>query len=394
MFSGSERCRTYQEALLSRRRLVFTTAGMYFQCMGGSPSEICARESWDVELGTKGMRSILNEPSFFPPIDQFTDLSETVWRCLRTYTTRALSYESDAISAFAGILNWFATKSEHFDHIWGLPVYRRRLRHDFFTGDVSTFKDYDVPQTFSEQIASGLLWRAAERNYKLGRRPDFPSWSWASTRGVITCEGENVRNLDLEISIEIEGEEEPFTADDYFSIPAEHRPRPSGGLYINCPTTYIEVETPVIRNGTPLSATSFERRDGIKLSHLTLMDINRWPKGYVQGRHLAIILGASQRTMTLRLEYHLLVLHEKEGYYERAFVLKVNDESLQQEIPEETWSHWRAEQVEVLKIDKVPFIWEDYTADFGFKEEDRENWEKVFLMPKHLNVEKRSICLR
>lgn len=385
---------TYQEGELSRRRLMFTDSGLFFQCAGANEGESCASESLDVAFGTQGLRSTTNDPWVFSDTRSITKLPGMVWGCLRTYTEKTLSFDTDALNAFAGILSRFAETSETFDHIWGVPVYQKLLHHPTHDGgNIEFIRPYKVRQTYSEQLAASLLWRPAKANYYATYRADFPTWSWANDTGTITCPDDNIRNLDLDISIELENKEKMHT-ETFFSLPVEQRPKVGKGLYINAPTTYIHIETPVRDEGCVYSATSFERQDSLDLRHRGLLSLFRWGKDTKLGRHLAIILGASQNTMSQRLTYHLLVLQEKENHYERAFVLEVNDATLEQAVSEETWAGWKQEACEVLKLDKLPWIWANYPADLGITEEKREDWEKTFLIAKYLRVEQKVVLLR
>ncbi|CAO2656798.1 Nn.00g056010.m01.CDS01 [Neocucurbitaria sp. VM-36] len=385
---------TYQEGVLSRRRLMFTDTGTYFQCASGNSGESCASEALDVALGTQGLRSITNDSWIFLDIRSLTKLPDMVWTCLNAYTEKESTFDSDALNAFTGILTRFAETSETFNHIWGVPVYRKLLQSPILGGGALEFiKDYKVRQTYSEQLASSLLWQPAKANFYATYRDEFPTWSWANDTGKIKCEGQNVRNLDLDISIELENREK-LRAETFFSLPVEQRPNIAKGLYIDAPTTYVHIHPVANHEGKVWTVTSFERQDSLDPRYLGLMSIFRWAEHTKLGRHLAIILGASQSTRSDRLTYHLLVLLDKETHYERGFVLEVNDATLEKSVPEDTWTSWREDACDVLKNDTIPFIWADLPADLGFTEEKRDDWEKVFLIAKHLHVKQRAVYLR
>ncbi|KAK0613689.1 heterokaryon incompatibility protein-domain-containing protein [Immersiella caudata] len=74
-------------------------------------------------------------------------------RLLEEYTKRQLSFESDAIRAFSGILS--SMESQHGPAIWGVPEYI---------------------------FARGISW-SQSRHKMDARRRQFPSWSWAGWRG-------------------------------------------------------------------------------------------------------------------------------------------------------------------------------------------------------------------
>lgn len=227
----------------------------------------------------------------------------------------------------------------------------------------------------------------------LEHRLGFPTWSWTSMPGAIESNDENIRNLDLDISVElVDGGR--MRAEEYLSISARLRPRAVMGLWIDAPVTYVHVHPLLKRDGLYHSVTSFERQDSRELRYAGLLILRRWPKGFKVGRHLAVILGASQKSRTLRLTYHLMILQEKDEYYERAFVLDVNDATLESGMPEETLASWGEEACDILGITQCPWPYADYPADLGFEEEKREDWHKAFLIAKHLRVEQRTVYVR
>lgn len=384
---------TFQEGLLASRRILFTDTGMYFQCSGGEPNETCATEALDIELGLPASQMGVIDHWLFPDYGPVSMFPSMIWDSLKNYSRRSLTFESDSLNAFTGILNRFAQSSEHFNHVWGIPVYRKKLHHPTAGSGIEFVKDYTVLQTYSEQLASSLVWKLAEPDWNSTLRKDFPTWSWASLPGVIECEQEDIRNPDLDILIELKSGDR-IHIDEYFSMPSAERPKPGKGLYINAPTTFITMHPFLKQDGMHHSVTSLERHDGREHKYAGMCIVHRFPEGFKLGKHLAVILGVSQQTRSHRLRYHLMVLHERDGHYERAFEMEVNDATLEQRVPEEIWSDWNKEACEALGIDDIPFMWADNPADLGFEKSNREKWEKVFLLAKHVRVEQRTIYLR
>jgi hypothetical protein len=146
---------TYQEGLLSRRRLIFTYSQVYFQCLEyswfealhGEPSE----RSWSV-FPNNGV-GVLD--------DEITDR-------LAQYSTRQISYESDILNALLGVFRRYEDKN--VVHLWGLP----------FAGAVESADRGDVEQSF----AVALCWLSVKHNRKCSRRPGFPSWSWTGWKNL------------------------------------------------------------------------------------------------------------------------------------------------------------------------------------------------------------------
>lgn len=118
---------TYQEGLLSRRRLIFTDDWAILQ----------HREE-DRVRASSGIFAHINE-----------------------YTRRHLTYPSDSLNAFRGVLRAYERLCPAAVHVWGVP---------FLLGsDGVTIR----------QPGYGLLW-SANRRRPLRRVPGMPSWSWAA----------------------------------------------------------------------------------------------------------------------------------------------------------------------------------------------------------------------
>jgi hypothetical protein len=154
---------TYQEALLSRRKVVFTPTQVYFQC-----AAMHCQESLQVplrQLHTNNLQEFrfnIQLPKAFParglgrlPWDIFDRISE--------YSRRDLSYNGDALRAFQGILNGFErmkTSVANFHGVVVLPTAAIRTKH----------------VTDTERLLFGLCWYVAG---PCKRRLVFPSWMWA-----------------------------------------------------------------------------------------------------------------------------------------------------------------------------------------------------------------------
>lgn len=190
---------TYQESVLSSRRLVFTQSQCYFQCRG---LRFLEGLSWLPGGFSHGAATAAPEHISIPRA--FTDLemvgpteatlevlSPILEGWIREYSKRHLSNQSDALAAFSGILTWFQRHEGCFaflGHISGLPMWSPSLFHN-------------VPN-FCGMLLAGLSWSlsvdeaAISREDPLGitlsshdrrmtrsrrlpeRRREFPSWTW------------------------------------------------------------------------------------------------------------------------------------------------------------------------------------------------------------------------
>lgn len=358
---------------------------MFFQCVGGDDFLTCSTEAFDVGLNVSSLRSFSNDRVLFSQTRFVSMAPEMVWNNLRQYTGRSLTFDADILDAFTGVLNMMSSFAEDFDHIFGLPVYQRPLNITTDSG-IEYFSKKKVRQTYAEQLVSSLVWKETGE-----RRHGFPTWSWTGSESVIESDDFDIRNLDLDIEIETE-EQQKTPVDEYFTKPVGGRPKVKTGLSIDAPVTHIELEEPMTRNGWYITVTSFDRNDGLKLRH-GLRALRSWPDALRPGIYVAIVLGASQKTRTSRLMYHVLVLKKKNEHYERAFVLQCTDADLENGVPKEGWAEWKEALLELLCPASFPWCYADCPADFGFREEARKDWEKVFLLSKHLRVERRITVL-
>ncbi|KAI1263771.1 heterokaryon incompatibility protein-domain-containing protein [Xylariaceae sp. FL1019] len=129
---------TYQEAILSRRRLVFTDTQLYFQC-----NSLSCCESFDVSQGDKVRMSGSNSLSFAQPslfaLKQLPSASTSIKaarlsnfftyvNCTEEYSRRALSYDHNSLTAFSGIIRMLESFTAYpVRHIWGIPFFGKNI---------------------------------------------------------------------------------------------------------------------------------------------------------------------------------------------------------------------------------------------------------------------------
>lgn len=119
---------TFQEGLLSQRRLVFTDSAATFQVL----DQDRVRRSNDI----------------YSHIDQ--------------YSQRQLIRETDSLAAFLGVLRAYEKLQPPLMHLWGIPFAITSDSHIEWPGE-------------------GLLWTS--HGCSLQRIPGLPSWTWAGWRG-------------------------------------------------------------------------------------------------------------------------------------------------------------------------------------------------------------------
>ncbi|KAM6478189.1 heterokaryon incompatibility protein-domain-containing protein [Trichoderma sp. SZMC 28011] len=173
---------TFQEAILSRRRLVFTEQQVYFECNAMNTFESLdiplnslhtddkSKSHQDLRCGIFG-RSRRKE--FGGVILEEQGPNEVFGRYLSNveeYSSRKLTYAEDSLNAFRGIAQHFWYRKYAVHNIWGMG-YRMDLRKR------------------TPSFVQSLTWRHAKNCWDLSqspqRRPQFPSWSWAGWEGEV-----------------------------------------------------------------------------------------------------------------------------------------------------------------------------------------------------------------
>ena len=163
---------TYQEAALSKRRLVFTDDQVFFECKGMSCSE-----SHAVPLALlHGMGSSIQRGFFETYGDK--DYGNSVfkyWNEVERYTARELSYEEDSLNAFWGVANYYKncqdSQSNPISTHIGLPL---------GSSSSSAEKSY----SYGRGLLISLLWHHSGNQVLPKRRRGLPSYSWAGWEGV------------------------------------------------------------------------------------------------------------------------------------------------------------------------------------------------------------------
>ncbi|OCL15246.1 HET-domain-containing protein [Glonium stellatum] len=149
----SKRAWTYQEGLISRRRLVFTDQEVFFICV----EEVYAESCTEPPNGTSRLilynstpadrlQAIFNNPNLERVAWQFDKYSSLV----KEFLSRDITYISDGLNAFKGLERRIQATS-HAEFFWGLPEC---------------------------EFHKALLWQVPDPQTSSPLRPNFPSWSW------------------------------------------------------------------------------------------------------------------------------------------------------------------------------------------------------------------------
>lgn len=150
----SSRGWTYQEGILSHRRVFFTNEQVIFQC-----NNMTCIESFDIPMSVLHQVESPNErlkPKLMD-LEPVVLPSNDIGKHLMEFSERNLTYDHDTLNAFSGILNDFG-RDKNFFHLHGNPIYG---------------------------VKSCLV--NAWYHVKPGaRNVNFPSWSWTGWKGAIT----------------------------------------------------------------------------------------------------------------------------------------------------------------------------------------------------------------
>jgi hypothetical protein len=158
----ASRAWTYQEGLVSRRKLIFTDEQVYLHCMQREFRETVEqdysllRQSDNDDLAAPFQCGILHL------IPQKHGLESVYW-LIRDFSERKITFQSDTLNALLGVLNFFQEAyPDEFRHIWGQPI------------------PYKETSSMGDIVASAMRWQVGN---KVERRPEFPSWSWIGWTG-------------------------------------------------------------------------------------------------------------------------------------------------------------------------------------------------------------------
>lgn len=156
----SSRAWTFQEAYFATTVLCFTDHEIYYEC-----AEMTARES-------------LVEPIWIHPILLFERRVDqlSMWPDIRKYNGRDLTYDDDALRAFAGVFHDYSLHKPYpMTHHVGIPIVPMTYN---WIGATRLSVNVNGQQSF----ISGLCW--ANKDYAT-RREGYPSWSWAGWKTTI-----------------------------------------------------------------------------------------------------------------------------------------------------------------------------------------------------------------
>jgi hypothetical protein len=173
---------TYQESLLSTRRIIFTDQQVYYECHG-----MFCYEVWDLplrEMHTKDGQAL--ESKYSTSYDGYEDkhselrvfppgvglYPKEVYQRIHTYSKKSFSHTSDMLNAFLGILAAFEAGPLGLRNCFGTPIFPNP---NVSKETTSIEKMYPIAG-----FLKGLGWELSEYGK---RQQNLPSWSWTGWVG-------------------------------------------------------------------------------------------------------------------------------------------------------------------------------------------------------------------
>jgi hypothetical protein len=184
---------TFQEMLLSRRRLVFTDSQMVFQCLSADYREPYNVGHVDADFDFPSSSSIPGIEGRHGPIWTFAEgwydqlfpeggvgkTASDIYTRIEEYSQRQLSYPKDRLDAIEGIFTAFQDRIHGYaHHFWGIPILH----------DCESIDEKDMILSF----CYGLLWVSSETPRSRGEL--WPSWSWPHAEGHVHWIEDNPRS--------------------------------------------------------------------------------------------------------------------------------------------------------------------------------------------------------
>jgi len=174
---------TYQEALLSQSCIFFSGDQVYFACKQNLESEAVRQSGSGRQLEALAPR-LLNYDEHLR--FKMANVNTSVFHeHIKAYTRRSLSFDSDALNAFRGII---ATGGAYT--YWGIPFTLREPG--------GLYDQYAAAGKAEYVFARNLTWRGKgtpPEGENLRRRAGFPTWSWTSMVDQIETEDSFILNV-------------------------------------------------------------------------------------------------------------------------------------------------------------------------------------------------------
>lgn len=176
---------TYQEMVLSNRRLFFTPTEVFYECRTWRYREAIDEPSGYLSDAAAPGRDLPSN-SHMREHGLRRDPPESWFYHIEMYSRRNLTYSTDAFAAFRGILSFYETLKEPWYHVWGLILGGSEAADVFLTNPDPYLTVADCSPL--KYLARSLMWSHVQEEAELRgssceRTPELPSWSWVGWKG-------------------------------------------------------------------------------------------------------------------------------------------------------------------------------------------------------------------
>ncbi|KAH0557161.1 hypothetical protein GP486_005048 [Trichoglossum hirsutum] len=174
---------TYQEGLISKRRLIFTEYQTYFECASAhcceaidAPPDVLFQEK-----SVNGANPMASRDFRVFPLGKPIAKAHQIVERIREYASKELTYKSDALNGILGIFAVVEKWVPSISHLWGIPILTQtEITPPPFRSPDSTASGSEwITRDPNEALLIGLRWAIKPTK----RNPGFPSWSWTGWAG-------------------------------------------------------------------------------------------------------------------------------------------------------------------------------------------------------------------
>jgi hypothetical protein len=201
---------TFQEGVLSKRRLFFTDEQIVFDCNTGHCAEIMSHPSTAMHPDA-GICSPKNTSELENPISPFvhknTDDPTTIMSFISEFSRRSLTFPGDRLNAMQGIFQSFSKGKWPLWHVMGVPVFKLAESEPAWH-----LQDLSPSCSAEHAFIAGLSWGSLSPGK---RNEPFPSWTWAGwtsklndkslSCGGYWCQRKEIHSFKLSPKIWLEG---------------------------------------------------------------------------------------------------------------------------------------------------------------------------------------------
>lgn len=198
---------TFQEGMLSTKRLIFTEHQVLFECNSMHCNEAVRTPLGLMHGHSNRFDMLAYDMGAFTVKTPGSDPSEYM-SYVHSYSQRELTFGKDKLMAFEGVMNAFKRAKRPVYTFWGQPIFvsEKDMPHYVRTTGRQRGSKGSTKWSMAVRFAIGLFWQSSSSQDSTSRIEGFPSWSWAGWTGVMDPEllihANQELSTDLQISLE------------------------------------------------------------------------------------------------------------------------------------------------------------------------------------------------